>query len=135
MTRCSPLPLRLCVVLAALTASFPLLTFLPAAHEGGQRADKLEIRLGDHICLVGNTLPERMQHDGWLETYLHSRFPTHDLVVRNLGFSGHELNLRLRSMDFGTPDQWLAGEQPVPQPGKLTNTDVVRPNRLELTNT
>ena len=32
-----------------------------------------------------------MQHDGWLETYLHSRFPTHELVFRNLGFSGDEL--------------------------------------------
>jgi lysophospholipase L1-like esterase len=48
-----------------------------------------------------------MQHDGWLETYLASRFPEHDLVVRNLGFSGDELTLRLRSADFGSPDQWL----------------------------
>ena len=31
-----------------------------------------------------------MQHDGWLETYLHTRFPKHDLVFRNLGFSGDE---------------------------------------------
>ena len=29
-----------------------------------------------------------MQHDGWLETYLQSRFPNHDLVFRNLGFLG-----------------------------------------------
>src|SRR5262249_35352654 len=106
MTRFSPLPFRLGVVLAALIAAFPLLTFLTAAHDG-QPTDKLEIRPGDHICLVGNTLPERMQHDGWLETYLHSRFPTHDLVVRNLAFSGDALTLRLRSQNFGTPDYWL----------------------------
>ena len=28
----------------------------------------VEIRPGDHISLIGNTLADRMQHDGWLET-------------------------------------------------------------------
>ncbi len=54
-------------------------------------ASGIEIKNGDHICLIGNTLADRMQHDGWLETYLYSRFPKHDLVVRDLGFSGDEL--------------------------------------------
>jgi putative heme-binding domain-containing protein len=71
-------------------------------------AAPLELKKGDHICLVGNTLAERMQHDGWLETLLHARFPQHELVVRNLGFSGDELTLRLRSSNFGTPDEHLA---------------------------
>ena len=71
------------------------------------RADAIEIKPGDHIALIGNTLADRMQHDGWLETYLHARFPNHKLVIRNLGFSGDELTLRLRSANFGTPDQWL----------------------------
>ncbi|MCC6421186.1 MAG: c-type cytochrome [Gemmataceae bacterium] len=74
----------------------------PAA--GGRN---LDLRPGDHISLIGNTLPDRMQHDGWLETYLHSRFPNRQLVIRNLGFSGDELTVRLRSKDFGTPDEWL----------------------------
>src|SRR5262249_58443464 len=42
---------------------------------------------------------------------------------------------RLRSMDFGTADQWLAGSAPVPQPGKLTDPTKVRANRFELTET
>ena len=71
------------------------------------RADAIEIKPGDHIALIGNTLADRMQHDGWLETYLQARFPDHKLVIRNLGFSGDELTLRLRSANFGTPDQWL----------------------------
>src|SRR6266496_3459653 len=96
-----------------------------------QAAAPLELKPEDHVCLIGNTLADRMQHDGWLETYLHSRFPTHKLVFRNLGFSGDELTLRLRSMDFGTPDQWLAGAAPVPQPGKLVTRIGVRDNRLE----
>jgi lysophospholipase L1-like esterase len=68
---------------------------------------KLELKPGDHVCLIGNTLADRMQHDGWLETLLHARFPQHELVIRNLGFSGDELKLRLRSAGFGTPDEHL----------------------------
>src|SRR5437764_1526128 len=101
----------------------------------GPAAPQLAIKPGDHVCIIGNTLADRMQHDGWLETLFHSRFPTHELVFRNLGFSGDELKLRLRSMDFGTPDEWLAGSAPVPQPNKLRNPAAVPPNRFERTNT
>ena len=51
---------------------------------------------GEHICLIGNQLAERMQYQGWLDTLLHARFPQHDLVIRNLGFSGDEVANRLR---------------------------------------
>ncbi len=81
----------------------------------GQPATPLELRPGDRIGIIGNTLADRMQHDGWLETFLYARFPKHDLVFRNLGFSGDELKLRLRSADFGSPDHWL----------KLIKADVV----------
>ena len=70
-------------------------------------APAFALKPGDRIALIGNTLAERMQHDSWLETYLHSRFPGHRLTVRNLGFSGDELTLRLRSAGFGSPDEWL----------------------------
>jgi putative heme-binding domain-containing protein len=72
-----------------------------------QPAAKLEIHPGDHICIIGNTLADRMQHDGWFETYLYSRFPKDNLVIRDLGFSGDEVNERPRSQDFGSPDQHL----------------------------
>ena len=78
-----------------------------ATSAGQDASPKLELKKGDHIAVIGNTLAERMQHDGWLETILHCRFPEHDLVVRNLGFSGDELTTRLRSAGFGTPDEWL----------------------------
>src|SRR6516164_2351912 len=92
-----------------------------------------ELKKGDHICIIGNTLAERMQHEGWLETLIHSRFPQHELVFRNLGYSGDEIEFgkRLRSMDFGTPDQWLAGNAPVPQPQKLSPKDQVAENRFD----
>jgi putative heme-binding domain-containing protein len=98
-------------------------------------AVKLEIKPGDHICFIGNTLPDRMQHDGWLETMLQSRFPKHDLVIRNLGFSADELTVRLRSANFGSQDQWLSGNQPIPEPGRLTTRKGLIDNRLEYTNT
>ncbi len=87
-----------------------------SAFTGQARAEALlEVKAGDHISLIGNTLADRMQHDGWLEAHLYSRFPTLDLVVRDLGFSGDELTLRLRSQDFGSPDDWLS----------RTKTDIV----------
>jgi putative heme-binding domain-containing protein len=98
-------------------------------------AADFELKKGDHICIIGNTLAERMQYFGWLETRLVSRFPEHDLTFRNLGYSGDEITLRLRSMAFGTPDEWLAGSSPIPQPAKLNPGAPVRQNRFELTNT
>jgi hypothetical protein len=95
----------------------------------------LDLQKGDHICLVGNTLAERMQYFGGLETRLVSRFADHDLVFRNLGYSADELTIRLRSRDFGAPDEWLAGNSPIPQPEKLNPDAPVRQNRFELTGT
>ena len=67
----------------------------------------LELQKGDHVCYIGNTTADRMQHHGWLETYITNVFPDHDLTFRNLGFSADEIKTRPRSMNFGTPDQWL----------------------------
>jgi putative heme-binding domain-containing protein len=86
---------------------FVALLFLAAASTTLAQSNRLELKAGDHISLIGNTLAERMQHDGWLETLLQSRFPKHQLSVRNLGFSGDELTLRLRSQGFGSPEEWL----------------------------
>src|SRR5689334_18772161 len=74
-------------------------------------ADKLELKSGDHIAIIGNTLADRMQHSGWLEAMIQSKFPDLNLTFRNLGFSGDELTVRLRSQDFGTPDEWLKKEK------------------------
>ncbi|HEV2949423.1 MAG TPA: hypothetical protein VGX70_18755, partial [Gemmataceae bacterium] len=65
-------------------------------------AESLELHKGDHICLIGNALADRMQHYGWLETLIESRFPDSNLVIRDLGFAGDEIDLkgRIRSKDF-----------------------------------
>ena len=67
-----------------------------------------------------------MQHFGHLEALLQSRFPKHELVFRNLGFSGDELTLRLRSAGFGTPDEHLQAVRGRRHPGVLWLQRVVR---------
>ncbi|MBD3675271.1 MAG: c-type cytochrome [Planctomycetaceae bacterium] len=74
-------------------------------------AAELKLEHGHHISIIGNTLAERMQHDGWLETLITSRFPEKALTVRNLSFSGDTLTIRLRSAGFGDPDEWLTKEK------------------------
>ena len=49
-------------------------------------AQALEVKKGDHVVLLGNTLAERMQHHGWLETYAQLAMPDKELVFRNHGF-------------------------------------------------
>jgi putative heme-binding domain-containing protein len=133
-------------VLALIVASLSFYSLILARFGAADQAavsPKLEIHAGDHICIIGNALAERMQHDGWLETFLHNRFPKHNLTIRNLGFSGDEVagftakpdfNRRLRSQSFGTADQWLAGSAPVPEPSRLVTRIGVRENRFETTN-
>ncbi len=76
-----------------------------------QTGEALDLRVGDRIAVMGGGLPDRMQHDGWLEAYLQARLPEKQLVVRNLGFTGDELTLRMRSKDFGSPQEWLRRTQ------------------------
>ena len=86
-----------------------LLLLLALSRTAGAQA--LELQQGDHICLVGNALGERMQFSNYWETLLHARFPKHNLVVRNLCFPGDELYQRLRSLNFGSPDDHLRHSQ------------------------
>lgn len=71
-------------------------------------AVELELKKGDHICMVGNALGERMQfHNQW-ESLLQQRFSDLQLTVRNLCFPGDEPDERIRSKNFGEPDKHLS---------------------------
>lgn len=61
----------------------------------------LELRKGDRIVLLGNTLAERQQLFNHFETLLHTRFPELQLAVRNLGWSGDTVTLQPRPLNFG----------------------------------
>src|SRR5262245_1271042 len=118
-------------VLVALALSGGGPAGVPEAVAAQPAAPAFKLEEGDHVCVVGTPLADRMQHDGWLETALHALLPEHDLVIRNLGYSGDEVTQRLRSLDFGTPDQWLAGSAPIPKPQDIADKSVVLPNRFE----
>ncbi len=81
----------------------------------GQQASRLELKPGDHIAIIGDTLADRFQHSGWLETYIYAKYPGYDLVFRNLAAAGDEVVIRHRSENFGSPDDWL----------KKTKADVI----------
>lgn len=81
--------------------------WLALAAPGALAQSSVDIPQGTRISVIGNTLADRAQHFGWLEAMIHARLPNHNLTVRDLGFSGDELTLRLRSANFGSPDDWL----------------------------
>jgi putative heme-binding domain-containing protein len=67
----------------------------------------LELRRGDHVCLVGNTLLERAQLYGHVSATLQAGFPDHELVIRNLAWSADEIDLAPRPDNFADLDQHL----------------------------
>ncbi|MEL6105755.1 MAG: GDSL-type esterase/lipase family protein, partial [Planctomycetota bacterium] len=88
-----------------------ILLLLLASLSSNASAADLDIQKGDHICLVGNALGERMQTQNHWESLLHTRFPNHELVVRNLCFPGDEPYNRIRSKNFGEPTDHLKHSQ------------------------
>lgn len=68
---------------------------------------QFEFKKGDNVCLVGNELGERLQHQNWFETLLHQNMADKQLSLRNLCFPGDEPFHRERSQNFGTPDDHL----------------------------
>lgn len=127
-----------CLTLIVFCA--PACAIEPLIYPGNGDDRNFVLNHGDHIVILGNALAERMIHDGQFEAILYAAFPEHDLVIRNLGYSGDEIGgytskpdpmKRLRSMDFGTADQWLYADAPIPQPDKLKPGAPVKANRFE----
>jgi putative membrane-bound dehydrogenase-like protein len=52
---------------------------------------------GDVVAMLGNGLPDRMQHDGWMETLLQSQLPDLQVRFRNMSASGDRPNSYPRS--------------------------------------
>jgi len=85
----------------------PAAAELKADDSAAPTAAALQLKPDDHIAIIGNTLADRMQFDGYLETLIYAKNPQANLVFRNLAVSGDEVVKRARSQDFGTPDEWL----------------------------
>ncbi len=56
--------------------------------------DKLQVKTGDHVVLLGSGLGSRMNHFGHFETELQMRFPSDKLVIRNMCDEGNTPGFR-----------------------------------------
>lgn len=75
---------------------------------GAPAAAQFAFQKNDHIVIVGNGLPDRMQHHGWLEAHLHAAYPRHQFVIRNQGYTGDRIDQRPRNRGFMKVDEYLA---------------------------
>ncbi|MFO0879275.1 MAG: SGNH/GDSL hydrolase family protein [Gemmataceae bacterium] len=73
-----------------------------AACAAAAPAAPLELRDGDRVVFVGNTLIEREQQHGYWELALTARFPGKKITFRNLGWSGDTVFGEARA-GFGSP--------------------------------
>ncbi len=63
-----------------------LLLWLPRA--GAQNTNAFELRDGDRVALLGDSLIAREEHQGYLEFLLTTHFPGRQVTCRNFGWSG-----------------------------------------------
>ena len=100
----------------AITAIFALVASLfdaPRQPAFAQSSSPwMAVNEGDNVVIIGNTMAERMQHDGYFETLLQSRFADKKLTVRNLGWSADEIDLRPRSANFADHGHSLTDHKP-----------------------
>jgi putative heme-binding domain-containing protein len=64
-----------------------LLALACAAVTSVRAAAPFELKDGDRVIFLGDTLIEREQHYGWIELMLTTRFPDRNVTFRNLGWS------------------------------------------------
>lgn len=62
---------------------------------------------GDVVAMIGNGLADRMQHDGWTETFLQLANSDKDLTFRNLSHTGDRAGHYPRSKGFTPMPDYL----------------------------
>lgn len=62
---------------------------------------------GDRVAVIGNGLADRMQHDGWMETYLQVSNPDKELSFRNMSLTGDRIDRYPRSKGFTEMNDYL----------------------------
>src|SRR5881275_2473054 len=83
---------------------FPALAALVAlAGPAARAAEPFELKDGDRVVVVGNTLIEREQRYGYWEAALTAAWPDRNVTFRNLGWSGDTVWGESRA-GFGTAE-------------------------------
>ncbi len=62
---------------------------------------------GERVAVLGNGLADRMQHDGWMETFVQGESRDLNLSFRNLSLTGDRVNKFPRSSGFTPLEQYL----------------------------
>ncbi|MDG2391502.1 MAG: GDSL-type esterase/lipase family protein [Planctomycetaceae bacterium] len=85
-------------------STIPLLVDVPADYR-----DPLpfEFQEGDVVAILGNGLPDRMQHDGWLETLLQNELQGKKVRFRNMSASGDRPDSFPRSAGAASMTEYL----------------------------
>jgi mono/diheme cytochrome c family protein/lysophospholipase L1-like esterase/glucose/arabinose dehydrogenase len=86
----------------------PFLSLAIALASAAPASAQLPLQKDDVVCLIGNALADRMQHDGWVETVLQSQLAGKNITFRNLAVSGDTVTSRPRSSDVPTVETILA---------------------------
>ncbi|RZO15382.1 MAG: hypothetical protein EVB09_07400 [Verrucomicrobiaceae bacterium] len=84
-----------------------ILTALSLIISSSAALAKFEFQKGDSVCLIGNSLPDRFNHDGWFEAILQSELKGQEVRFRNLGFTGDTVKERPRNQGFPSPENYL----------------------------
>ncbi|MBM81021.1 MAG: hypothetical protein CMJ78_10565 [Planctomycetaceae bacterium] len=71
----------------------------------------LELKAGDRIAFIGNTLLDRAQDFGYFESLLHQKFPQHKLIIRTLAWSADAIDVQPRPANFADVEQHLTHEK------------------------
>ena len=92
-----------------LYLSLGLLAFTAAPNASAQTTNAFELREGDRVVLVGDTLIEREATDGFIEHTLTAQFPERHVIYRNLGWSADtpEGQSRVGFDHNKAPDFWF----------------------------
>ncbi len=85
----------------------------PRAKSGASMDTVLPLKLnpGDKIAFIGNALLDRARGFGFFESLLQQAFPTHQLVVRNLAWSGDSIRIQPRPLNLADLEQHLTYEK------------------------
>jgi len=89
---------------AAAASNEPVLFDVPADYRDPA---PFAFQKNDVVAIVGNGLPDRMQHDGWLETLLQNELKGRQLRLRNLSASGDRPDSFPRSQGAATMTEYL----------------------------
>jgi putative membrane-bound dehydrogenase-like protein len=88
----------------APVANEPPLAEVPADYRD---PTPFKFQQGDVVAILGNGLPDRMQHDGWFETLLQSELRGQQIRFRNMSASGDRPNSYPRSSGATSMTEYL----------------------------